>query len=540
MIGVMATYWRHRQAKDDLVCVKENTHSYLLGRKNDLLALNNAWHDETANLFLLTALGGTGKTALLQEWLSNLESCDWQGADNVYAWSFPDISDSSDLQALTEEFLHHALEWFGNDQVVPKHPVEQINLLGKLIQRQRTLLLLDNFPTLELTTDTTEQKTATSQPLGILLNCLAAYNPGLCVVATRQALPVCNKTQPHIVQYSLGDLSTDSAAILLLHRGVDLAPPDRSKIAQNFCGHALTLTLLGSYMANSGQYDISNILAWRDSNREGLQTRRVLAVMENWLWNTPELLLVYLISLLDRPVTQKELFVLLHSQRQPWFRRWLKPDETLKALAPLSKLSVRDFSKVQRQLYRFGLISASPATGALDTHALLRGYFRERVQARYPDIPTRLQELLEACIQQTSTAQAPGDVSLDNGRKAYALPDLQSAVQATRSLGVKLEKSALGKHWYRASIIANHLCEHHLILGNLSAAVYCARRGVAYAELSHDHPSLIQNMKLLTSLLRLTGSQREALLLLQRVYKNSNKPAPVTRLKPSSSHAAVS
>ena len=87
------------------------------------------------------------------------------------------------------------------------------------------------------------------------------------------------------------------------------------------------------------------------------------------------------------------------------------------------------------------------------------------------------------------------------------------------------------KHWYRASIIANHLCEHHLILGNMSAAMYCARRGVAYAELSHDQPSLLQNMNLLTRLLRVTGGTREASRLLERVRDKCGVPPTVKRLR---------
>lgn len=530
MIGVFVAFWRLRQAKNDLACIRESKLSNLIGRQQDMLVLDKAWHDETSNLFLLHALAGTGKSTLLQAWLGKLENSDWQGADNVYAWSFPDITADTDALQLADEFLEHALNWFGSHLELPQHRIERINLLAKLVQRQRTLLILDNFPELNFQVEE-EIQSYDTQPLGILMNALAAYNPGLCVIAVRQPITICPKLRAHIIQHPLPDLSTEEGAELLLQRGVRLSEEVRRKIAYNFCGHALSLDLLCPLLSSQGQTGISDILTWRDRNREGLQTRRVLAVIENRLWESPELLLLYLISLLDRPVTQKELFILLHSQRQPWFRRWLKPDETLQALAPLSKLSVREFSKVQRHLYKLKLVSSSPATGALDTHSLVRTYFRERVKARFPDIPNRLQNLLEKCTQTLSTVLPPEASALPGGKNPWGLPDMQSAVQTTRSLGVKLEKSALGKHWYRAAIIANHLCEHHLILGNLSAAVYCARRGVAYAELSHDQPSLIQNVKLLTQLLRLTGSKQEAVKLLQRARNICGTPPPVMRLR---------
>jgi hypothetical protein len=393
--------------------------------------------------------------------------------------------------------------------------------------------VLDNFPTFDFEIEA-EQNAQLTQSLGILINCLAAYNPGLCVVAARQAIPACEMFQQHVAQYPLPDLAIDEGAELLRQRGVLLSPGTLHKLSHDFCGHALTLDLLGSHLAHGGRVeDVNSVLAWRDREREGLQTRRVLALIEQWLWKTPELLLLYLISLLDRPVTQKELFLLLRSQRQAWFQRWLKPDETLQALEPLSKLGIREFSRVQRRLYQMHLISSAPDTGALDVHALLRTYFRERVRARFPGIPERLQGVLEKCTQTLSAILPPEAPTLPGGKKNHlglGHSDLQSAVKATRSLGVKLEKSALQKHWYRASIIANHLCEHHLILGNLSAAMYCARRGVAYAELSHDQPSLLQNMKLLTRLLCLTGGTREAAFLLQRARHTCGLQMPVKRL----------
>jgi hypothetical protein len=533
MVGIFVTFWRQQQAQDNCACLQQNAQGFV-GRERELLALDQAWHDEATGVFLLNALGGTGKTALLQAWLSKLEPANWLGADRVYTWSFPDLNDDADLPVFAGEFVDQALQWFGSHLNLPTHPLERVSLLAKLIQRQPTLLVLDNFPTLSFEVEA-DQTTAMSPTLGILINTLAAYNPGLCVIATRQSIPTCELFQQNSVHYTLPELTDSEGAALLQQRGVMLLQETLRKLSHDFCGHALTLDLIGSHLANGGRpEEVNNILAWRDKEREGLQTRRVLALVEQWLWKSPELLLLYLIALLDRPATQKELFLLLRSQRQAWFQRWLKPDETLKALEPLSKLSIREFSKVQRRLYQMHLISSAPDTGALDVHSLLRTYFRERVRARFPDIPNRLQGLLEKCTQTLAAVLPPTMQRLPGVDQRYLSlghQDLQSAVKTTRSLGVKLEKSALQKHWYRASIIANHLCEHHLILGNLSAAMYCARRGVAYAELSHDQPSLLQNMTLLTRLLRVTGGTREASRLLERVRNTCGVNPTVQRLR---------
>lgn len=514
MIGVSVTYWRHRQESTILPLGQGDSSTALLGRTQDLALLDQAWYDESINLFLLNALGGTGKTSLLQAWLSRMEQADWGEASRVYVWSFPDLHTDDALLTISEEFINHALDWFSCGAAQPAHLLERIQLLCKLVQRHRTLLVLDNFPTLEFELDGAE----ISQPLGILMNCLAAYNPGLCVIAARTPGNVCDTFRPYIVQHTLPELSPEAGVTLLQQQGVMLMPASLRKLSEDFCGHPLTLELVASYLTNGGTFEnIQAILAWRDKEREGLQTRRILAVLEQWLWKTPELLLLYLLSLLDRPVTHKELYLLLRSQRQPWLKRWLKPDETLNALEPLSKLSLRDFSRLQRRLYKMRLLTTAPDSGALDIHSLLRSYFRERVRARFPGVPNRLQGLLDKCVQTLNAIMPPEAPALSASRaERLGFTDMQAAVKATRALGIKLEKSALQKHWYRAAIIANHLCEHHLILGNMSAAVYCARRGVAYAELSHDKPSLIQNMQQLTRLLCVTGGGQEAVKLLER------------------------
>lgn len=533
MIGEFITFSRHKQANKRDICLQNDTKGFV-GRTYEVYLLSQAWEDESKGVFLLDAPDGTGKTSLLQTWLSQLEAANWASADNVYAWSFPDTTDDMDLPTLAEEFVEHALPWFARNLQLPKAPLERITLLAKLIQRQRTLLVLDNFPTLSFDVD--EETLASPTPsLAFLINSLAAYNRGLCVLATRQAIPACELFQQNIAQYTLPSLNPDEGEELLRQRGVMLMPTTLRKFAHDFSGHALTLDLLSSYLTNGGNMeDIHAILAWRNKDRGNLQTRAVLGLIEQWLWKTPELLLLYLITLLDRPVTQKELFLLLHSQRQAWFQRWLKPNETLQALLPLSKLSMREFSKVQRRLYQLHLITSAPDTGALDVHSLLRTYFRERVRTRFPGIPARLQGLLEKCTQTLVTILPPEAPALGNERQArycwLGYSDMQTAINATRALGVKLEKSALQKHWYRAAIIANHLCENHLVLGNLSAAMYCARRGVAYAELSHDKPSLLQNTKLLTRLLRLTGNTREATFLLQRTRETCGLGTATKRL----------
>ena len=73
MIGVFITFWRQQKSKNQTVYCHDSVKASLIGRQNDLKLLNQAWDDDAKNLFVLTALGGTGKTSLLQAWLSDME-----------------------------------------------------------------------------------------------------------------------------------------------------------------------------------------------------------------------------------------------------------------------------------------------------------------------------------------------------------------------------------------------------------------------------------------------------------------------------------
>ncbi|WP_308874461.1 hypothetical protein [Thiothrix subterranea] len=99
MIGVFVTFWRHQQGQHAVANVLDSAQGFV-ARERELLALDHAWHDEATGFFLLNALGGTGKTSLLQAWLSRLEAADWLGADKVYAWSFPDSTDAAERASI--------------------------------------------------------------------------------------------------------------------------------------------------------------------------------------------------------------------------------------------------------------------------------------------------------------------------------------------------------------------------------------------------------------------------------------------------------
>ncbi len=521
MIGVFVA-WRNKSISNkEIKLLDDSDLTAFVGRKRELGLLLKAWRSDTQNVFILHGEGGVGKTSLAQTWLTQAEAFGWLEAEQVFGWSFPDVSRYQDAQQAMREFLQQALAWFGPDMTTPDSRLEQLNLLARLIQRRRTLLVLDNVSHLHFTLDAA-QSIHERQLLGTLLNQLVAYNPGLCLLIGRKTVPVCRAFQPGVFQHELTGLDDEAGAHLLKQQGVRGESKRLQRIAHSFGGHPLSLSLLGSYLkqAYAGSAErLDSIPIWQDMEKEGFHVRRVLGAIEQWMGTSPDLILIYLLSLLDGPATKKELFMLLGSWRQPWFRRWIKPDEALNSVAPLTRIDLHEYTKIQRRLYRLHLISSPTVATTLDTHPLIRAFFRQRVALRFPVMQERFHRLLENCRQDIEPVIV-SESEMGGMLRSHALPDVQTAVRSTRELGCKLEQSAKRKQWYRASILAYHLSEHHLVLGNIPAAVYCARRSVAYAELSHDRSSMAQNLKMLTKLLRLTGGKAEAFTLLQRARQN--------------------
>ena len=80
------------------------TDAKLFGRDGELDMLNEAWASGGTNVVALAAMGGAGKTALMNTWLASL-SDDYGGAEAVYGWSFYSQGARQDAQALRAQAL---------------------------------------------------------------------------------------------------------------------------------------------------------------------------------------------------------------------------------------------------------------------------------------------------------------------------------------------------------------------------------------------------------------------------------------------------
>jgi hypothetical protein len=176
-------------------------------------------------------------------------------AELVYGWSFYRQGTSGGTSS-ADQFLDAALAWFGDPDPRIGTAWEKGERLAKLMVHRRTLLVLDGLEPLQYPPGSQEGRLR-DPSLQALLKELAAFNTGLCVVTTR--LPVADiadHERTSAPRRELEHLSSDAGSKLLRASGVKGDKVELRSASDEFNGHCLALTLLGSYLADAHGGDI--------------------------------------------------------------------------------------------------------------------------------------------------------------------------------------------------------------------------------------------------------------------------------------------
>jgi hypothetical protein len=232
----------------------------IMGRESDLARLDKAWKDPGAHVFTLVAFGGTGKSALVSDWIDLLsERNQWDENVAALAWTFS----GRGTETPAGPFFEWALDLCGDPASLPGESQEQRGArLAKLLQQWRTLLVLDGVESLQYQyADGPFLAGKLKDPgLSALLRELALANRGLCIVTTQDWIRDLDPFRRAAPQHRLDDLPEEKAVKLLrdltgARRTQDVL--DAVLAAQR---HALTLTLLGNFLAKAHP---DNFKAWR-------------------------------------------------------------------------------------------------------------------------------------------------------------------------------------------------------------------------------------------------------------------------------------
>jgi predicted ATPase len=299
----------------------------------------------------------------------------YRAAQLVFAWSFYRQGTSGGTSS-ADEFIDAALTWFGDPDPRLGTAWEKGERLAKLISHRRTLLVLDGLEPLQNPPGPQEGRLR-EPSLQALLRELAAFNTGLCVVTTRTPVAdIADREHTSALRRDLDQLSSDAGAELLRALGVRGDEPELRNASDEFHGHCLALTLLGSYLTDAYSGDIrrrtevSGHLA--HDVRQGVHARKVMESYQTWFGEGPELAIFRMLGLFDRPADEQTFGVLLKSPAIPGLT------ESLTDLRPSERQTI--LARLRRAKLLAREDTHNP--GQLDTHPLVREYFGEQLRSQ--------------------------------------------------------------------------------------------------------------------------------------------------------------
>ncbi len=179
----------------------------------------------------------------------------YRSAELVFGWSFYRQGTSGDTSS-ADEFLDATLTWFGDPDPRLGTAWEKGERLAKLVGHRRTLLVLDGLEPVQNPPGPQEGRLR-EPSLQALLRELAAFNKGLCVITTRTPVAdIADHERTSALRRDLDQLSSDAGAKLLRALGIKGHEPELRSASDEFSGHSLALTLLGSYLTDAFNGDI--------------------------------------------------------------------------------------------------------------------------------------------------------------------------------------------------------------------------------------------------------------------------------------------
>lgn len=343
---------------------------HLFGRERELALLDGAWADERTSVISLIAWGGVGKSALVRRWLGNMARDQYRGARLVYGWSFYKQS-LREEEASADEFFEDALRWFGEPKPEAFQQIERARRLAERIQKERTLLVLDGLEPLQHPATTSPEGQIKDQTLAELVRLLVWQNPGLLVITSRYVVDdIRDQRTTTAPVIELGHLSPEAGGQLLRALGVEGEEGELEAASREYGGHSLALNLLGAYLKDILGGDVrrrSEVSLLEEDAERGGHARRIMRSYEQQFAGSPELQVLHLIGLFDRPA-RRELIDLL---RRPPVIEGLN-DELINLGEPQWKRALARLTRVQL------LLEETPEE--LDAHPLVREHFGTRVR----------------------------------------------------------------------------------------------------------------------------------------------------------------
>jgi hypothetical protein len=164
----------------------------LIGREDWLAFLDRAWADPATNFIQIIAVGGTGKTALVDRWFRQ-----HLGEATVFGWSFYSQGTSANRHTSSDLFFAEILTWLQIEIGPTVSIYTKAEAIARRLRQERVLLILDGVEPMQ-----DGAGTLRDAALKALLQELDTANRGLVVCTTRIRMDIPDDPPPRPIHRS--------------------------------------------------------------------------------------------------------------------------------------------------------------------------------------------------------------------------------------------------------------------------------------------------------------------------------------------------
>jgi hypothetical protein len=353
------------------------TGSALFGRDQDLRLLDDAWLGQAAapaqRVFVLKAEGGVGKTTLVNRWLDDMRRDHFRGAARVFGWSFYAQGMAGGHTSSSDSFVDAALRFFGDPDPARGSTWDRGERLGRRVGSDRNLLILDGLEPLQSNGEF-DRGRVLDVAVDALLRCLARESRALCVITTREPLFEL-ADRPGVVVRDLNQITPQAGRALLRVARVIGTDAELEAIAGRFGPHALTVSLLGVYLAHQPDQGVGPA-ATLEQLPGPSPFARVVAGIERWLGSGAAMQALRLPALFDRAADAASMRAL----------RALPAMDGLNGnLVGLTDVEWERLLASLEQLRLVRLQRSGAADLGMELHPMLAAHFGEHMRTATPD-----------------------------------------------------------------------------------------------------------------------------------------------------------
>jgi tetratricopeptide (TPR) repeat protein len=353
-----------------------------VGRADFLKAITNDWIDSKKRITGLIGFGGEGKSSLARRWVEDLlKDTTSPQPDGVFWWGFYDRPN-------IDEFFEVALNYLSGSNVdlARLYPSSsaRVHFLAGMLHGGRYLFILDGLEGLQYQEGDQFGLLKSNDLREFLLFFAAPSHDSFCIVTSR--VPLLDIMEYTTYQHrDVERLSAPDGRGLLKKLGVNGDDAKLDKVVVDCDGHALTLSLIGSHIADQYGGDISHIKDLPPPTADEPRYKRVHSILKHYdkHLSDEERAFLKIFSAFRIPVDKTAFDDVFRAKPQRLMNRILnrilgrKPEAIGVPIAALDIAALDDpaFEQMVRQLVDYRILRYEVRTGKYFTHPLIRSHY---------------------------------------------------------------------------------------------------------------------------------------------------------------------